>query len=376
MFKKEIVKGFIIWTIRTSLEIDKYLANRIENMEVTHENSMKIYRHLIDNPPPGPQVPYKPLRKGLYSVEGKSVVALVRADNRRDGINEAFRLIGGSSPLLKGVKGEILIKPNFNTDDPFPRNTHPDTIRVISESLIKAGFPAGQIVVGETSGRYRGLPTRHTMENMGIKDVADDLGIQLSCFEEEEWVTVTPPKSRYWPEGIKIPRRIYEAERVILAPVMDLHRGAITFTLGLKLGVGILDSVGREWLHNGPDYPEPDFLEKCVEINLAYSADLVVMDGMKFRREKTTHPNAIAKPGIIIVSNDRVSADAVTATIMKYYKTENMIEKPVLDYPTLKMSKAHDIGTPTMEGIKLKTSNLAADDDFENIIQEINAELS
>jgi hypothetical protein len=39
---------------------------------------------------------------------------------------------------------------------------------------------------------------------------------------------------------------------------MDLHRGPLTFTLGLKLGVGILDSVGREWLHNGAVYPEPD----------------------------------------------------------------------------------------------------------------------
>ena len=345
-------------------------------MEVTHENSMKVYRHLIENPPPGPQVPFKPLRKGLYAIDGKSVVALVRVDNRRDGINEAFRLIGGSSLLFKGVKGDIVIKPNLNTDDPFPRNTHPDTIRIISESLIKAGFPPGQIVVGESSGRYRGLPTRHTMENMGIKAVADDLGIQLSCFEEEEWVTVKPPKSRYWPDGIKIPRRIYEAERVNLAPVMDLHRGPITFTLGLKLGVGILDPLGREWLHNGPDYPEPDFLEKCVEINLAYSADLVVMDGMRFRREKTSSPNSIVKPGIIIVSNDRVAADAVTAAVMKYYKTQNMIEKPVLNYPTLIMSKALDIGTPTMDGMTLKTSNLTEDDGFENILQEIYTELN
>lgn len=359
-----------------SPEINKYVASSIENMEVTHENSMKIYRHLIDNPPPGPQVPFKPLRKGLYSIDGKSVVALVRTDNRRDGINEAFRLIGGSSPLFKDVKGDIVIKPNFNTDDPFPRNTHPDTIRFISESLINAGFPAGKIVVGESSGRYRGLPTRDTMENMGIKALADDLGIQLSCFEEEEYVTVNPPKSRYWPDGIKIPRRIYEADRVILAPVMDLHRGAITFTLGLKLGVGLLDSVGREWLHNGPDYPEPDFLEKCVEINLAYSADLVVMDGMMFRREKTTNTDAMAKPGIMIVSNDRVAADAVTATVMKHYKTQNMVGKPILDYPTLKMSEAHDIGTPTMDGMTLKTSNLTADDDFENIVQEIHTELS
>jgi len=345
-------------------------------MEVTHENSMKEYRRLIENPPPGPQVPFKPLRNDLYNIDGKSIVALVRTNNRREGINEAFKLIGGITHLSKDVKGEIVIKPNFNTDDPFPRNTHPDTIRIISESLIETGFPPGRVVVGESSGRNRGLPTRHTMENIGLNDVAHDLGIRLSYFEEEEWVTVKPPKSRYWPNGIKIPRRIYEAERVILAPVMDLHRGAITFTLGLKLGVGILDSVGREWLHNGPVYPEPDFLEKCVEINLAFSTDLVVMDGMMFRRERASKPNSIVKSGIIIVSNDRVAADAVTATIMKHYKAQNMIEKAILDYPTLQMSKALDLGTPLLDGMTLRTSNLTEDDDFENILQKIHNELS
>ena len=336
---------------------------------------MKIYNSLIDNPPFGKKVPYKPLREEVYSIDEKSLMAVVRTNNRKTGIREAFRLLGGLKLLSESLKGEIVIKPNLNTDDPFPRNTHPETIRFIAESLIEAGVPKGKIVVGETSGRFRGLPTRDTMENMGVKNVADDLGIQLSCFEEEDWVTVEPPLSRYWPGGIKIPRRIYEAERVILAPVMDLHRGPITFTLGLKLGVGILDSVGREWLHNGPDYPEPDFLEKAVEINLAYSTDLVVMDGMKFTRERGSKTNAIAEPGIIIVSGNRVAADAVAASIMKHYKAHNMIGKPVLEYPTLKMSHALDLGSPSIENMVLKTSNLSEDESFDNIVQEIQTEL-
>jgi uncharacterized protein (DUF362 family) len=337
---------------------------------------MKIYNSLIDNPPPGPKVPYKTLRNEVYTIDKKSIMAVVRTNNRREGIREAFRLIGGLNPLGESLKGEILIKPNLNTDDPFPRNTHPQTIRNIAESLIEAGISKEKIVVGETSGRFRGLPTRDTMENMGIKKIADDLGIQLSCFEEEDWVTVEPTLSRYWPEGIKIPKRIYEADRIILAPVMDMHRGPITFTLGLKLGVGILDSVGREWLHNGPVYPEPDFLEKAVEINLAYSTDLVVMDGMKFTRERGAKINAVAEPGIIIVSGNRVAADAVTATIMKHYKTPKMIGKPVLDYPTLTMSPALGLGSPIFDDMVLKTSNLADDAGFDNIVQLIGTELS
>jgi uncharacterized protein (DUF362 family) len=345
-------------------------------VEVTRENSMKLYNSMIVNPPNGPLVPYKKLREEMYTTNQKSIMAIVRSNQRKEGIAEAFQLIGGLKPLSKGLSGEILIKPNLNTDNPYPRNTHPDTIRYIAESLIEAGVPKKKIVVGETSGRARGLPTRHTMENIGVTKVADDLGIQLCCFEDEEWVTVEPTLSRYWPKGIKIPKRVYEAGRIILAPVLDLHRGPLTFTLGLKLGVGILDSVGREWLHNGPVYPEPDFLEKMVEINLAFSTDLVVMDGLKFNRKRGADINEVAEPGVIIVSGNRVAADAVAATVMKHYKADSMIDNPVLSYPTLSMSPALGLGSPILEDMALKTSNLADDESFDEIIQLVQTELS
>ena len=74
--------------------------------------------------------------------------------------------------MVKDVKGGFLIKPNCNTDDPYPQDTHPGTVRTIAESLLSAGVPANRIVLGETSGRARGLPTRHTMENLGMLEVA------------------------------------------------------------------------------------------------------------------------------------------------------------------------------------------------------------
>lgn len=66
-------------------------------------------------------------------------------------------MIGGVKPLCEGVEGEIVIKPNCNTDDPFPRDTHPETIKAIAESLIEVGFPAERIVVGDV-GEVQGPP--------------------------------------------------------------------------------------------------------------------------------------------------------------------------------------------------------------------------
>ena len=173
------------------------------NMEVTNEGSMALYNRLLKDPPRGPTVPYKPLRPNAYTEKGKRIVAIVRSDDRCRGINEAISLLGGLGPIVEGIRGEFLIKPNCNTDDPYPRDTHPETVRAIADSLIGAGVPAGRIVLGETSGRARGLPTRHTMENLGMLEVAEELGLGVCCFEEDEWVTVKPPGYQNPPAGLR-----------------------------------------------------------------------------------------------------------------------------------------------------------------------------
>lgn len=338
-------------------------------MKVTHENSQIIYNHLIENPPIGPMVPLKPSRKDQYAIGGKNIVAVVRANNRMKGITEALLMIGGIKKLCEGVKGKIVIKPNCNTDDPFPRCVHSDTIRFIAENLIQAGFPAKSIVVGDMSGGHRGLPTRHTMENMGLKEIADELGIQLISFEKEEWVTVKPPNSKFWPNGIKIPKCIYDAERVILSPVMRPHRAA-TFSLSLKVNVGCIDAVQRQWMHNGEN-----FYEKMIEINLAVPTDLVVTDGMKIYVDEGPDLKELVEPGIIIVGSNRVVTDALSVAVMKYYGAYGMKEKPVLHHKQFELAEKYGLGTPKLDKMIMKTANLVDDENFETLISEIRFEL-
>jgi hypothetical protein len=85
---------------------------------------------------------------------------------------------------------------------PFPRNSDPETVSLIADSLIADGFDPGMIVIGEMSGKYRGLPTRVTMKNLGLEKVAKDLGPQLSCFEEEDWVKIDDTCKVLWRKGL------------------------------------------------------------------------------------------------------------------------------------------------------------------------------
>lgn len=338
-------------------------------MKVTHKSSMKLYRELIDNPKKAKVVPSRGGHEDPYRTNSRNVVAIVRSEERSSGVLNAIELLGGFEPMLKGVDGEILLKPNCNTDDPYPRDTHHETIRTLATSLIKAGAEPGQIVVGDMSGRGRGLPTRVTIENLGIKGVADDLGLKLAYFEEEDWVNLNPKDSHAWPDGIRIPKRVYEADRVILTPILRSHSTA-TFTVGMKLGVGLIDALGREWLHNGDD-----FYRKMMEINLAFNTDFILADAMKMNTGPRTYPEDEVEPGIIIASNNIVSSDAISVALMKYYDTYRVKDICIREHEQFALARELGLGSSDPDSMIIKTRNLAGDPEFDEIISQIKASL-
>lgn len=338
-------------------------------MQVTPEDSMKLYHEMAANPR-YQAIPAKRRRKSVYTSGGKSRLAIVCCNDRERGIREAVRIIGGINALVDGVKGEIVIKPNCNTDDPYPRDTHPDTVRAIASLLIQGGAKADQIVVGDMSGRARGLPTRATIQNLGVKKVAEEMGLRLAYFDEEPWVKVTPKDAVHWPQGLTIPRRIYEAERIILTPILRSHRTA-TFTCAMKLGVGLIDAASREWLHDGHDHHG-----KLVDINCAYSVDLVVSDAMKINTGEGMDPRDEVKPGIIIASDNTATNDVAAVELMRYYRTIGVVDKSTLQHEQFKHAERLMLGNTRFEGIAFETLDLGGNDAFPEIMQYFRDELS
>ena len=338
-------------------------------MQVTSEGSMKRYREMADNQPKLSIAPTKQRRKSNYMTEGRNQVALVSCTKRSKGIAEALKLLGGLKPLVKGVKGEIVIKPNCNTDDIYPRDTCPDTIKIIASSLIENGVEPNQIVVGDMSGRARGLPTRATVENLGIKTVAEELGIQVDYFDEGAWVKVRPEEAKYWPDGFVIPKRIYDAERIIFSPILRSHSTA-TFTCAMKLGVGLIDARSRDWLHDGHDH-----YGKLLDISSAFSVDMVVSDALKMNIGHGTDTKDEVEPGIIIVSDNIVANDAVAVALMRYYKTVRVVDKSIKEHEQFSHAKRLRLGSPDLNDIQLKTLDFMGNNVFIDLVEYIKTEL-
>jgi len=318
---------------------------------------------MLENPAEAPSVPVNP----RAPVMEYNHVVLARTFEREKGIRKAVKLLGGMKNLLEGVEGNVVIKPNCNSDDPYPMDTDPETVRVLAELLIEEGQPPGNIIVGDMSGRRRGLPTQRTMENLGYNALVEDLGIQLRYFEEEPWVTVNP-SAESWPTGIRIPRCVHEADRVILAPVLKPHRESV-FTASLKLGVGLLDAVGREWLHDGHD-----FMQKLVEVNMAYPVDMIVVDAMKMNTGRTSYAQEVDS-GIIIAGGNRVSVDAVGMALMKMNWVKGVSDYKVREFSKFKIAQELGLGSPNYGDMKMMRINMTYDDGFQDVFKAIVQEL-
>ena len=338
-------------------------------MIVTSENSMRLYMEMVANSPKAPLMPMKPWHSDLYKRAGKNIVSIVHTEDREKGIRKAVELLGGIKPMITSVKGNVLIKPNCNTDDPYPRDTHHETVKTIAELLMEAGVKSEKITVGDMSGRARGLPTRATMENLGITEIAEDLGLNIKYFEEEEWVTIKPSKAKWWPKGLKIPKTVYDAERIIFTPILRSHTSA-TFTCSLKLGVGLIDAEERDWLHNGEN-----FYEKMIDISLAYQVDMVIADAVRMNTRYRTDPEDEVTPRIITASNNMVSSDAVSAALMQRYKTVRVVDFSTKEHFQFKLADKLGLGKANLSEMEIIQHDMVVDKDFTELIDFIKYEL-
>ena len=117
------------------------------------QSSREIFQKTAMEAPNAPKVECKQLRPNLYVENQRSLVALVRTEDRQTGIAEVLRLIGGIVPVIENIEeGYVLIKPNCNSYDPFPASTHPDTVRLVIKTLRETGLQREQIVIGDMSG--------------------------------------------------------------------------------------------------------------------------------------------------------------------------------------------------------------------------------
>lgn len=326
----------------------------------TVQSSREIFRKIAAKAPNASKVECRPLRPNVYVERQRSLVALVRTEDRESGITEALRLIGGMVPAVENIEeGYVLVKPNCNSHDPFPASTHPNMVGLVLELLLEAGLQKEQIIIGDMSGPAW-LPTEATMRKNGILSVAKRFGVRVAYFENEEWMWVKPKQASSWPEGFRIAKTVYDASRIISLPCLKTHQFGGIFTLSLKNSVGTINPADRTVLHKKSG-------DRIAEINLAYTTDLIILDGLQCFVSGGPAHGKKAAPGLIIAGSDRVAVDAVGVAILKFHEAEGIAGIKVKDHEQLKRAAEIGVGHIDANMMIIKPSNMANDGKFDDL---------
>jgi uncharacterized protein (DUF362 family) len=252
--------------------------------------------------------------------DGRPLVGAVeRGDGLKESIAAAVDAIGGFS-LVVGRGDTILLKPNFNTADPFPASSDPAFVRAVIELLYDHG--ASRVVLGESSSSS----TKRVLIETGMLDEARRAGAEVVIFDEGEWVRVEV--GGLYLKRVALAAAARWAEKIVYLPCLKTHRWA-RFTLSLKLAMGFVRPRDRWVMHLHR------LQEKVAELNTVIHPDLIIMDGRRCFISGGPDKGEVREPGLILASGDRVAIDAEALRVIKGYPG-NSLKKDIWNYAQLK----------------------------------------
>ena len=233
-------------------------------------------------------------------------IGLVRTSDRKHGVKTAIDLL-----RINPVTGkQVLIKPNFNTADPYPGSTHNDTLVNLIRHLRQMG--ASSLTMGERSWSPA---TARVMEEKGVGEICRKNDVGLINFEDlpsDQWVRIQPGQS-HWKDGFDVAKPVLEAECVVSTCCLKTHGYGGVFTMSLKLSVGITHERNMSELHSS----FRSMRKMIAEINQVYSPSLIVLDGIEAFVDGGPMTGKRKGANVILAGTDRIAIDAVGLAILK-----------------------------------------------------------
>jgi uncharacterized protein (DUF362 family) len=243
-----------------------------------------------------------------------ALVSKVKVENNlKEAIEKSVEEIGGFGKFIKSGD-RVLLKPNFNTADPYPASTDPIFLKAVVELVYAAG--AGEVIIGDSS--TMALKTRSVMEKLGIFELEKIMkpAPKVVVFDEEEFIKKEIPQGKYL-KTVSLPEALDKVDKLILLPCLKTHFIA-QFTGSLKLSVGFIKKIERLSLH------ARHLNEKVAELNLVIKPDLIIMDGRKCFITKGPSEGKLAEPGLIMASESRMAIDIEEIKTIKSFEGNSL----------------------------------------------------
>ena len=294
-----------------------------------------VYHFLTDRAPGDiPLVDPRPRPANPWLRNGQALVSKVKAGGDvRAAIERVIALLGSLEQVID--RGDrVLLKPNFNSQDPYPGSTDLAFLRAVVELLLEAG---AKVTIGESSGGIW-RPTRKVFRKVGMFELARDLGVELVAFDDkpDDWVRVKINGD--YLSSVSMPRSAYEADKIIYLPLMKTHiRGR--FSGALKLAVGFMHPGELRALH------ARHLERKIAEISLCWQPNLIIMDGRKAFVSGGPAKGQLEKPEVVLASGDLVAIDVEAIKVLLAYEANNKLVADPWQLPQVMTALKHSLGT-------------------------------
>lgn len=246
----------------------------------------------------------------------KSRVSIVKRQTTPDA-NDIYKMLRELLDLLGGLAryvpqgAYVVIKGNFFAPYPPPVIVDRRTVSALVWQLYEAG--AGRVVLCEAvsvgTKLGRGQSTKYVLDEMGIREAAEEAGAEVLCLEDDERIDVKIPSGRCIGEAA-YPKCMYECDVLIDLPCMKTH-GMTLVTLGMKNFQGILNDEQKYYAHRD------DFEQKIVDLFKIRKPDLTIIDGLTAMEGNGAGESGLPHPmNLYIASADVVAADSVAIACM------------------------------------------------------------
>ena len=290
------------------------------------------------------------MKQNLFVRNGRPLVSKIAYEgNLRESIELSVSLIGGIKKLVK--KGDtILLKPNYNTADPFPGSSDPEFIKAVIDMLYEAG--AGKVIVGE---RTAFLHSRKVLEQAGIVKVAKEAGAEVVVFGKDGWHAMFDRKGwrrveilgGQYLRKVSLAKEATEIEKIVYVPLIKTHHAA-EFTGAIKLSMGFVkpffDQITFHARH---------LQEKLAELPLVVKPDLIIMDVRKAFITGGPAKGELREPNLILASGNQVAIDVEGVKILQSYPGNGLEGKNMWDFVQIKHAVELGLGPRNEEEYKV-----------------------
>lgn len=227
--------------------------------------------------------------------------------NLKKCIDEAVAGQGGWKKFIK--KGDrVLLKPNFNTADPYPASSDPKFIQAVVESILASG--ASRVIIADRS--TMAAKTKQVLRQLGIYDLEKvSPKIKVMSFDEGKWVKKKVPGGKFL-KTVSVPEILESVDKVIFLACLKTHCIA-KFTGSLKLAIGLMKPSERIALHCRNT--EQKIAEMCAVVR----PDLVLLDARKIFITQGPMKGEVREPKLLLAGTDRLALDIEGVKIIQSF---------------------------------------------------------